>query len=144
MIDPKRAIIILTATVLLPGAALANTGTCPDMSAALSVIKPDGKGGEIDQAKLAEEVGKASASPLATKGLSDELHDHLPGNEEAAIADLMIAAYCEHLETSKSDVNLDQSVQDYQTFLYNDVFTDPAGTVEPAEKRPEGWLWGND
>lgn len=143
MIDLKRVALVLSATAMVPGIALANTGECPDMSEVLALIKPEGTGDTIDQVQLAEEVGEASSSATATRALSDELNNHLPGNGEAEIADLMIASYCQHLMTSETGINLDSSVQDYQNFLYKDVFGDPSSIVTPTKKRPEGWLFGN-
>ncbi|WP_143534487.1 hypothetical protein [Roseovarius albus] len=139
----KRAFIILTAAALLPNATLASTGECAPMSGVLDVIQPEGSGANINQARLVQEVGIASDSTIETKLLAGELRDSLPGNPETIIADLMITAYCEYLMTSQSDVALDESVENYQKALYNDVLVDPGDTVSYSDSRPEGWLWGN-
>ncbi|MEM8630038.1 MAG: hypothetical protein AAGF74_02260 [Pseudomonadota bacterium] len=143
MFNPKRAVLIAVAATLIPGAVLANTDECPSMTDVLDVVKPEGQGAEIDQARLVEEVGKSSGSPAAIRALGNELKNELPDNPESVIADLMITAYCEFLSTSESDVALDASVQDYEKVLYDEVFANPGGTVSEENSRPEGWLWGN-
>ncbi|MEM7318172.1 MAG: hypothetical protein AAF408_04030 [Pseudomonadota bacterium] len=143
MLNVKRATVIFAALALIPNIGMANTDECPEMSGVLDVVQPKGTGEKINQTKLVEEVGKASASTEATRGLANELKDSLPGNPEAVVADLMITAYCEFLMTSQSDVALDESVENYQKVIYNDVFADPAGTVSDTDSRPDGWLMGN-
>ena len=143
MIDAKRALLILATAAFVPSAGLAASDECPQMPGVLEVIQPEGKGAQINQANLIKEVGDASTSTEDTKGLAGELRQQLPGNEEALIADLMIASYCEYLKTSQSGVALDKSVEDYEKVIYNVVFDDPSSLVSTSQQRPEGWLWGN-
>ncbi|WP_146346694.1 hypothetical protein [Falsiphaeobacter marinintestinus] len=140
MFNPKRVSLILAAATLLPTAALADTNECPSMQGVLDVIQPQGTGETINQARLIDEVGNAATSTPATRGLGNDLRSSLPGNPETIIGDLMIAAYCEYLVTSQSDVELDTSLHNYQEVIFNDVLANPNGTVSDADSRPDGWL----
>lgn len=139
----KRSAVILLTLAFLPGAALANTGECPEMSGVLEAVQPKGAGAKIDKPRLIAEVGKTAGDIASTADLANHLKTSLPGNQDAIVADLMIAAYCDFLVGSQGDISLDASVQNYQKTLYEEVFSNPEGVVVSDDHRPAGWLFGN-
>ena len=143
MFNVKCATVIVAALAFLPTVGLADADGCPEMSGVLEVVQPEGTGDKINESKLVEEVGTAANSTDATRGLANDLKYALPGNSEAVIGDLMIAAYCEFLVLSQSEVALDESVGNYEKVIYNDVFTNPGGEVSSTASRPDGWLMSN-
>jgi hypothetical protein len=129
-----QAICVAT-TLLAAGTTNAAALECPVMPDVLA--QPQGAASNISVAHLGAKISETVASGGSLHLIANRLKTELPSAKSAEIVDILIAAYCQDLQTSApTGGDPAQVLADFEKTAYDAVYNAP---TQEAEKG--GWLY---
>ncbi|EBA09694.1 hypothetical protein [Sagittula stellata] len=134
----KRTLLPLLTVLCLSSPALvaAQSLECPEPAPVFT----EAGAHDFDLQQLAQRVGTADLDGQSLGTIAKEIRSEYPDAKDADVADIMITAFCNYLNTNApSDHRSEANVAAFENQVYDAVF---GGAPAKTYKR-QGWLYGN-
>jgi len=126
----------LAATTSVTTMAYSADLDCPEASMVMSETHASAR----YLTELSIKLGEIELNDKSLRLVADDIRAEFPSVQDAEVADIIIAAYCEYLNTDiPDDQKSDAAVSAFEQATYNAVF----GAAPPSDYKRQGWLYGN-
>jgi hypothetical protein len=137
---PKPILFVFGLSLLVPMANVASAKPleCPVVSQVFAPI--DATRGDISLEKFGKKISETQSDNAELQAIANSIRADFPDASNAEIANLLITAYCNYLETDAPESQHNQAaLMAFEQQAYDAIFKAPKSTPETDHS----WLYGN-
>ncbi len=127
--------LIAAGSLALSATVAAHAEQCPVASDVVAALPKTEQ--SISVTKMGQELGETVRAGASLHPLANRIKQELPGAQDALVVDLMLAAYCQFLETTAQSPSQQTALfQRFESLANDAVFKAPSD-----ETKPGSWLF---